>query len=311
MKQFFTFLTTLIIVILFFPAIINAQNNESLWFKISKGKANQGKVVKRKSEPRNAHFYQLNLVQLKARLKNVPLRRTSNKPSSVIIKFPNADGNLEAYRVMEAPVMAPELQAKHPDIRSYVGQSIENPAEIIRFSVTPLGLNTMTLSSKQGTQYIDPYTKDGNNYIVYSKRDLPVIGEDFRCGVTGGIDYSNRGTYSSKLINAGDGYMRTFRLALACTVEYSEFHWMAAGLTAGNTVQERKDAVLAAMNVTMTRVNGIYERELSIKMEIIANNEDIIFIDNDPFTPPANDDPTKLIDESQTQIDATIGSANY
>ena len=68
---------------------------------------------------------------------------------------------------------------------------MEDPSSIIRFSVTPFGLHTMTLSSKQGTQYIDPYTKNGINYIVYSKRDLPVIDDGFRCGVTDQVDYSN------------------------------------------------------------------------------------------------------------------------
>src|SRR5690606_29271016 len=67
-------------------------------------------------------------------------------------------------------------------------------------------------------------------------------------------------------------------------------------------------AVLAAMNVTMTRVNGIYERDLSLTMELVPNNEDIIFIDADNFS---NDNNNLLINQSQTVIDAIILSANY
>ena len=268
MKRLFTVLITLLIVILFFPPTLSAQNNESLWLKISKQKANQGTVIKGKSEPKNANFYQLNLNQFKARLKNAPLRGTSNKQSDIIIQFPNAKGELEAFRVMEAPVMAPELQAKHPDIKSYMGQSIENPASIIRFSVTPLGLHTMTLSSKYGTQYIEPFTKNSNNYIVYSKHDLPKADDDFVCGVTEEINYSNRAASEAKLFNANDGNLRTYRLALACTLEYSEFIWMAAGYIATDPIQDRKDAVLAAMIVTVARVSGIYERDLSINWNL-------------------------------------------
>ena len=62
MKRLFTVLITLLIAILFFPSTLSAQNNEFLWLKISKQKANQGTVIKGKSEPRNANFYQLNLM---------------------------------------------------------------------------------------------------------------------------------------------------------------------------------------------------------------------------------------------------------
>ena len=54
---------------------------------------------------------------------------------------------------------------------------------------------------------------------------------------------------------------------------------MAAGLTAANTVAEKKAAVLAAMVVTMTRVNGVYEKDLSVTMTMVDNTS-IIFIDS-------------------------------
>ena len=87
----------------------------------------------------------------------------------------------EYFNIYEAPVLAAELQASYPQIRSYVGQSTENPETIIRFSITPQGLHTMTLSSKSGTQFIDPYTIDSDEYIVYSKKNLPFGDRDFIC----------------------------------------------------------------------------------------------------------------------------------
>src|SRR5690606_9624554 len=67
-----------------------------------------------------------------------------------------------------------------------------------------------------------------------------------------------------------NGSLRKFRLAMACTIEYAAFHVNAAGLGAG-TLAQKKAAVLAAMNVTMTRVNGIYEKEISVTMEFVPN----------------------------------------
>jgi subtilisin-like proprotein convertase family protein len=60
----------------------------------------------------------------------------------------------------------------------------------------------------------------------------------------------------------------------------------------------------------MTRVNGIFERDVALTMVLVANNKNIIFLDagSDGFT---NDDSDKLIDESQSKIGSIIGSANY
>src|SRR5690606_527140 len=65
-----------------------------------------------------------------------------------------------------------------------------------------------------------------------------------------------------------------------------------------------------AMNVTMTRVNGIYERELSLTMELIPNNDDIIFLNSatDGYT---NNNGATMLDENQTIINDVIGLANY
>ena len=101
--------------------------------------------------------------------------------------------------------------------------------------------------------------------------------------------------------------MRTFRLALACTIEYSAFHWAAAGLVAGDTEAAKRTAVQAAMVVTMTRVNGIYEKDFSITMTMV-NNDSIVFINADSFT---DNNASALINESQTVIDANITNAGY
>src|SRR5690606_18618191 len=106
---------------------------------------------------------------------------------------------------------------------------------------------------------------------------------------------------------ANNGIFRTYRLAMACTVEYAAFHVNAAGLN-GGTESQKKAAVLAAMNVTMTRVNGIYERDMALTMQLIPNNTNIIFITSDSFN---NNNANTPIDQSQTVIDAFIGSSNY
>ncbi|MDU8886785.1 M12 family metallo-peptidase [Yeosuana sp. MJ-SS3] len=298
MKNYYSKLQLILVVVLFSILQSNAQKNNSVWTKITKEKIGTTEKVLRKSEPKKAIFFQLNIEALKTQLLNAPLRGDSPKVSNLVIEFPNKDGKMESFRVKEAPVMVPEMQANHPDLRSYVGQSIQNPSKLIRFSVTPLGLHTMTLSSGQGTQYMDPYTKDGLSYISYLKKDLSPLKEKFICHFEENKEVSSKTQESyNKVMNANDGMMRTFRLALACTGEYGTYH--------GGSVP----SVKAAMAVTMTRVNGIYERDLSLTMSMVENAS-IIYLDGatDPYT---NNNESTMLGENQTEIDTKIGTANY
>ncbi len=298
-----------LLTLLFSSATFFAQNSQSLWTKTTQQKASLETPVFRKSEPTKSTFFQLDLNGLKTVLQNAPQRYDLNSTSNVIIDFPTSDGKFESFRVMEASIMHPDLQAQHPNIRSYAGQSINNPSSSIRFSVTPQGLHTMTFTTAVGTQFIDPYTKEGNYYIVYARRDVLPLDQPNICEF---IDEDDAGLVDldfdlEAARNANDGQIRTYDLAIACTIEYSAYHVNAAGLNAG-TLAQKKAAVLAAMNVTMTRVNGLYEKEFSLNMIIVPNNESIIFIDSDSFD---GVNAGVLINQSQSVIDATIGSANY
>jgi hypothetical protein len=68
--------------------------------------------------------------------------------------------------------MEPALAIKYPMIKSYAAQGIDDPTAVARFSVTQFGLHSMTLSAQKSTAYIDPYTTDTQNYIVYDRASL-------------------------------------------------------------------------------------------------------------------------------------------
>lgn len=305
MKKNDSFLYILSFTLSFFVLNISAQNKQLLWDKIQKEDIKQEKLF-RKTVPNKAAFFRLNIEELKQSLKNAPVNFRNDSKPQLIVDLPNNKGELIKYAVFEASVFSADLQQQHPDIRSYKGVSVNDPSKIIRFSVSPAGFHAFLLKTDQGSQFIDPYTKDKSTYIVYSKKDLPQLNEEFLCGFENNLSRPNSTTEKSTQ-KFNDGNLRTFRLALACTHEYAEFHIT----NPSGTEEEKKNEVLAAMNTTMTRVNGIYENELSIHLEIIANNKDIIFVDgaSDPFT--GNNNANTLIGESQTIIDNTIGTANY
>jgi len=287
---------------------VSAQISNKIWQKKAASEFDDGAKIERRTTPTKFEVFNLNVNELKENLLNSPKRKAEKVTSNTVLGFPNIDGVLEDYEVFEASIMEESLQNKFPNIKSYIGKSVDNPDKTIRFSVSKIGLHAMIMQSEAGQVYIDPYTSNKESYIVYSKKNLPKSGS-FECDVIE-ENTDSKNAISAKSTNANDGKLRTFRLAIATTGEYSQFQLVYNGVSANATDTEKKETVLSAINATMTRVNAIFERDVSLTMELVANNLDIIFLDpdTDGFT---NGDGSELIDESQTVIDANIGFSNY
>ncbi|MBC2843937.1 reprolysin-like metallopeptidase [Winogradskyella flava] len=291
-KNYFRFVA---IAAVFLSLSAYSQSLKQVWVSVDEVKAKNTTQQPRKIEVVQEKFYQLNLESLKNSLLSAGDREN---PGNVSIDLPNSDGELNKYYVLETPVMEPVLQAKYPNIRTYTGQGVDNPREVIKLSITPKGLNVMILGTSNGTQFIDPYSIDGNIYTVYSKKNTRLRDFEFECGVVDDPLLNSRGSDLSAFArNASDGILRDYRIAIACTGEYTTFH---GGTVAG---------AMAAMVNTMNRVNGIYERDLSITMTMVDNTS-IIFTDGatDPFN---NNSSSILIGQSQTEINNAIGAVNY
>lgn len=294
-----------LLIFVLFASLSFGQNN--LWTKVSVEKLGSHEKMERASVPTIYEIMHLDFNAFKQSLIGAPLD-TEGVDSRTIVSFPNSNGELSNFKVFEAPIMEKGLADRYPDIKSYIAIGIDNPTVRLRFSVTLFGLHVMSTSSDEGTYYIDTYTKDLNNYIVYNRKNLHTV-RTFACHFKDNheeIAELNRNAVENQVL-ATDGTFRQYRLAMACTIEYASFHVNAAGLSAGTTTQ-KKAAVLAAMNVTMTRVNGIYERDMSLRMNLVANNDQIIFITSDSFS---NTNASLLINESQSIITSTIGTANF
>lgn len=286
---------SLFLLLTFMCSMTYGQKSESLWTPTNKHSISQERLLPQGSTPVKALYYQLNLEGLMSKLHRAP-ETDSGSLSRTYIDFPNADGVLETYRVMEYSVMHPELQAKFPEIRSYVGHALKNPAQAIYFSVSPGKLHTMTLSNDRGTEFINPYSDEGA-YEVFSRRDVPISQSYLACGLMDdGLSQEierDRNLIASR--NANDGTRRTYRLAVGTSVEYTNFH--------GGTVA----SAMAAINITMTRVNGIYDRELSMRMALVPNNDLLI------STPGTSIFPNNESLSTLTGLFNTIlgGSTNY
>lgn len=297
MKKHYLQFNLFFVFILFFSVSLFAQNGESLWTKTTKVKVLSKAQLYQQNEPAIVNYYTLNLEGLRSSLQNAPQR--GGTTSNVILSFPNIDGKMESFRIEEASNMAPELQAQFPEIQSYIGYGITNQRAVLRFSMSPQkGLSSMVLSEKK-TVFIEPYSEDLTTYRVYSRTGLDINDSQFICETEFLEDNENYGkAIETANRNANDGILRTFRLALACTGEYATFH--------GGTVP----SVMAAMNTSMTRINGVFERDVAIRMVLVPNNSNVIFLNaaTDPYT---NNDGFAMLGENQTACNSFIGSANY
>ena len=292
--------------LLFFLITISGFSQKT-WVETSDAQIVNVAKMDRNSFPKAFKLFALNFVELKSQLQLAP-KDNSNTISTVVSSFPNANGDLIDYTMYETAVLNPLLSEKFVDIKTYTGQGVKDPTATINISITVFGLHAQILSGQNPTILIDTYTKDNKNYIIYEKQSLTTAPRSTHCNFIG--DESENIISDGTLLaaKADDSRYRTYRLAMACTIEYAAYHVNAAGLGSG-TLSQKKAAVLSAMVVTMVRLNGVYRREMSLQMQLIANNDAIIFIDSDNFT---NDNLNNaLLNESQTEIDNVIGDANY
>ncbi|RZK97562.1 MAG: propanediol utilization protein, partial [Pedobacter sp.] len=272
------------------------------WKRTNKQDMSSAIGLKKRSFPESSTYFDLNLESFRQVLLSAPKEARS---SNVIISVPNINGEMEQYKIWEYSNFAPELQAQFPNIRAYAGVGIKDKTASIRISLDPNGIQTMVLRADRKTEFIEPYTNDGKGYALFnsarSTDDMPfVCGTKEEQALVDQIN--NRSSFSNTQS------FKTLRLALSCTGEYAAFY---GGTVAG---------ALAGMNATMTRVNGVYEIDLAIKLELIAQQASIIYLNaaTDPYSDAgeAGSDDGLGADgawnsELQNNLTATIGNDAY
>jgi hypothetical protein len=295
------------------PALASAAvSGDQIWTEINGSDLRQS-GPERQAKPNVYRTFTANKAALLAVLNSAPEEFTDAlKNSRAILSLPMPDGTFSRFYIEHSLVVEPGLLKNFPELGStYRAQGIDDPTATARLDFLPNGFHALVLSGA-GSVIVNPYADgDTDNYISYYKRDSSGSKEGFTCEVGEGVldkalsankfDSDNfipaASTVAAPEVINGTN-LRTYRLALAATQEYTN----AVG---GGTVS----GGLAAQVLIMNRVNGVYERDLSIRMTIIANNNLIIYTaEPDPYT---NTNPSALLNENQANLDLTIGNANY
>ncbi|MBA2736039.1 MAG: hypothetical protein H0U50_04530, partial [Pyrinomonadaceae bacterium] len=238
-----------------------------------------------------------------------PLESAATATEAVILTLPLPDGTFSRFSIKESPIMEAGLAAKFPGITTYIGEGVDNPGAVTRFSLSPTGFRAMILSAA-GTIIIDPSAKDNTeNYISFDKANAS-RNDPFICKFNNEFanlaktDFENISELNFPSVSNGT-MLRTYRLALAATGEYTNVFRFV-----GDTDAQAKARALEQQIIIMNRVNGIFERDLAVRMILVANNDSIIYTNSatDPYT---NNNGDAMLAQNQTTLDETIGTTNY
>lgn len=256
----------------------------------------KNKNVLRESFPLQFKLYQLDLEGIKQALYSAPDRMVIGVPG-VIISIPNSNGKLERFEMFEASNFDAELQAQYPNIRAYAGKGIDDKFAQIRLSFGIGSLQTMVFRADSATEFIEPYNQDATIFALYSKDNI-VKKAPFTCLTVQEQEIVNLGRSVVTTFSSNPN-LRTMRLALSCTAEYSNYF--------GATSASQSGLVMTAFNNTMSRVNGVNNRDLAIHMNIVSQSTNVIFYN--PATDPYSDATTGANGAWNTELQNTLSSS--
>ena len=276
------------------------RSDDGLWRVSEKSDSSGSTGIK--SGPK--FYLSLNDVAQKRLLSHAPMEFTqAASRTPAVMTLPMPDGSFARFTVEESPVMEAELAARFPELRTYRGRGLDDPTAITRLDVTPAGFHAIVLSS-QGTSIIEPASLTSRGqYISYNQSDAPKDASSFSCLLLGA---EQAGVQSAQILREGTnpavatgGKLRTYRLALAATAEFTQTY-------GGGTVE----GALSALTTLINAVNAIYERDLAIHLTFVANETSIIFTNTatDGYT---SDNANILLEQNQTVLSQRIGAANY
>ncbi|MGL6037940.1 MAG: reprolysin-like metallopeptidase [Soonwooa sp.] len=249
--------------------------------------------------------YSLDLDALRSQLKSAQEMGKGAKP--VIVSLPTLDGKIEKFAVYSLPVVVKSLADKY-QLGSYTGVGVDDPTKYVRFSTAPNDFQSMLYQNGK-YEFIEPQNAAKTVYAVFPKTNKNSTEKAFECKVNESFaskqdleklaknsDFSNRANDFQK--NSDKKY-RTYRLALSVTGEYTQYF--------GGVPQ-----ALTAMNATMTRVNGVFEKDFAIHLNL-QDFPQLIYTDpnTDPYSPASSGASGAWNNEIQKTLTSVIGNAAY
>ncbi len=264
----------------------------------------------------------LNQARIGSILKPAPREFTEQaKSTATLLTIPFPDGSFERFRVEESPVIEKPLESVGHETYTYKGIGIDDPSATIRFERAFDGFHAMVRSSR-GIFYVDPSSTkstspDNKTYLSYFASARVNPPRKLHCEVSGDRVKRDRQRLSLRKkpvprAAPTQGFLsetqmlRVYRVALAVNSYYVEAVYNK------NLPASPFDQAAAAVTRTLNRINGIYESELGIHLNMVEKEASLIYADadRDPYR-NVNSNAGAALALNQNNLDAVIGSGNY
>ena len=261
---------------------------EQIWQEVIQARARAVETPSRQ--------YQVDSLALRATLQRVT--EISGPGTQRIIRLPMPDGSLADFEIYESPVMEAGLAQRYPEIKTYKVYGIDDPLASGRLDMTPQGFHAM-LHTSQGRLFIDPQagSQQLDRYQARSRNTSSSQG--YTCGVDDhALSMAALQQTAARPAARIRGSILEYRLAVAATAEYVD-------AVSPSTVAGAQAAIVTAIN----RVNAIYERDLGVRLVLVANNQQLI--ENGANVIFSNGNLFSMFLENQAWTDSKIGNSNY
>jgi hypothetical protein len=264
----------------------------------------------------------LNQARIDGILKAAPREfseQAERSPALVSIPFP--DGSFERFRVEESPVIEKPLESVGHETYTYKGIGIDDPSATIRFERAFDGFHAMVRSSR-GIFYVDPSSTkptspDNKPYLSYFASARVNPPRKLHCEVSGDRVKQDRQRLSlrkkpvprpaqTQSFVSETQMLHVYRIALAVNSYYVEAVYNK------NLPASLFDQAAAAVTRTLNRINGVYESELAIHLNMVVKEASLIYADadRDPYR-NVNSNAGAALALNQNNLDAVVGSSNY
>jgi subtilisin-like proprotein convertase family protein len=258
----------------------------------------------RRIVPKQALTVKTDVAALHDLLFSAPSEKSAMAETSpVSLRLPTPSGEFATFRIVGYDIAEEAALVKYPDIRTWYGVNADDPTQSIFLDWTARGFHAAVRGGNTPDYFVDPvYRRDLEHYQVYTKGDLDPALEPFTCLTEGeGIIADEPITVASNKA-LGDCELMQYRTTMTATGEYSNYH--------GATSATQSALVQSAIVTTVNRVNQITTRNLSLRLQLIGNNDLLYSYDpaNDPF--PTNT-VGALINANTPYVNDIIGVDNY
>lgn len=289
-----------------FSSLMAQTSSSGFWTPLAQDALTAPAPAGRTVQATHLSAFQLNYQAMEAALRQAPLEFTqAAREQPLVVRVPMSDGAMRDFQVVESSVMAPGLRAKYPALRTYSGVAVDNPAVSIRMGTGPKGFHAFIFGDHRGAQSVRRYSEGNENlYVAYRAADLPsdpVLESQLSCGTDGFTKYLHEhdAPVSTAERNTQPVQLRVYRTAVAAQGEYSLFN--------GGT----KPLVMAAIVEAMNYINGLLERDFTVRFELIPNNDEIIFLDPDTDPYMGTNDVPAWRAQNAGAINPIIGINSY